>query len=379
MRYVFMEIFGGYLSMLVQVKPSSIPTLIFTSAKKNCAVRRPGDRELAVNEAQEFTLQSGDEILLLSKVSFLVKWEEVCVYPSKPEWKAGCIALGMWPISLHISVCDVEIGIHIVPTTCPEVTHHLTTEYAATADIATSLISSAQLVKPEWLKDLLSAPLESTFSVPSVNKYRPAIHPSLDEAYKRPTIWEPNEERLHMFRPYRFLCVGKQAREVPLDLRNMIDRGDGGLECFDIHSGVDKFRRAIQRGRAKQGKKLLLVGDEAILAMAIGKDVVQEFVREARTYGMSFIPPDTLVRAVLDVDTSQLEVEVPTTYPEEPSQEPEPAPESEPGPPPKRRLLRRPASREPSATPEVAPPLGPPPTIPRLRRVSDPFSQYALC
>lgn len=145
-------------------------------------------------------------------------------------------------------------------------------------------------MKPEWLQEVLRlgdspspgtlSPFEENFNLPSATKYRPGFASTLDPPQKVYNIWEPNEERLHIFKDYRFLCVGEKARPAPLDLRQMLERGDGTYESFDVHLGVDKFRRAVTRGRAKQGKKLVLVGDEGLLAAAVGKDVLRDFVQE---------------------------------------------------------------------------------------------------
>ena len=85
-----------------------------------------------------------------------------------------------------------------------------------------------------------------------------------------------------MFRKFRFLCVGEKAREVPLEFRILITKGEGSIEVFDVHSGIDKFRKAVRRGLAKEGKNLVLLGDQTSLETAVGKSMWAELVNEAK-------------------------------------------------------------------------------------------------
>ncbi|RXW19181.1 hypothetical protein EST38_g6664 [Candolleomyces aberdarensis] len=357
--------------------PSSVPGLTFTSQKKTFKVIR-GDNVLDYSIGVSADLQDGDEVALLPGHNIKVHWSKVCCYPSSElEDTSRCGTL----------------GIHVVSQPSPDVTHHLTSEFSASADIATSLISSARFVKPEWLQEVLRlgdpaspgtiSPFEENFNLPSVTKYRPGFASTLDPPQKVYNIWEPNEERLHIFKEYRFLCVGEKARPAPLDLRQMLERGDGTYENFDVHLGVDKFRRAVTRGLAKQGKKLVLVGDGGLLAAAVGKDVLRDFVQEATNCNLKISPPESLVQAVLEVDTSKLDPPPPEPSAEEESVAPntieQESPiveeESVPAPPPtRRRLLKRTAaSREPSVAPEPQPENPPPPPpkpMMRLKRAT---------
>ncbi|TEB18787.1 hypothetical protein FA13DRAFT_1781109 [Coprinellus micaceus] len=325
--------------------PSATPTLTFKSLKKPFQLNRgEGSRDIAGEHVQE--LQDGDEIVVVNIVHIKVRWVRVCCYSSTPSGlQSECTSLG--------------INLTFQPSA--EVTHHLTPTLTLAASLAASLISSAQLVKPEWLQDVVRlGDGAHTLPVVTLAKYRPKLDANLDRRHQNHNLWDPNEGRLKIFRHFRFLCVGEKARE-------MIARGEGTLESFDIHMGVDKFRQAIMRGQNKEGKRLVLVGDEVMLGAAVGEDVLKEFGEEAKLSGLSFHSPDALVEAVLDTDTSKLEAQ----NLKRKARSPSPPPEEAPAPPrPPKRLPRVAASREPSAPPVETPASETPqPPIVRLKRI----------
>ncbi|KAF5331812.1 hypothetical protein D9611_008906 [Ephemerocybe angulata] len=344
--------------------PNSVPSLRFHGRKKQWRIKR-GKAENHFSIGDEASLKDGDLVTVLSGgFDVKVEWRRVCCYSEDLAKDADLVA-----------ECTA-IGINLVPQSSPEVTHYLTPELSATPSMAAALISSAHLVKPEWLHEVirLAPALEATFSLPLVTKYRPVPGANLKEEWRAYGIWEPNEGRLHIFHDYRFLYVGEKARGVPLDVRQMLERGDGLVESFEVGSGVDKFRRAVSRGKAKEGKKLVLVGEERALEAAVGKEALQELVQEAKSFGLSFNSADTLVQTVLDANTTKLDSEGGTSkvLPEESSSSIE-VEEKRPSPPPSprpRRLLRRraAASREASAAPDVTPEETSQPTAGGLRR-----------
>src|SRR6266852_566063 len=66
----------------------------------------------------------------------------------------------------YLSSNSSALGVHVVRTLHPEITHHLVPSYALTPGHMISLLSAAQLVKPEWLSELIALstlnPQEST-------------------------------------------------------------------------------------------------------------------------------------------------------------------------------------------------------------------------
>lgn len=174
----------------------------------------------------------------------------------------------------------------IVYTPSPQVTHHIIPTYVANASIAASLISAAQFVKFEWLSEILKSAdaFEDKFVLPTLSKYRPTFSPSLSPSQKVFKVWEPNEERLNMFAEYRFLVLGEKAREMDGDLRELIKRGGGFIETFDIAGGVAKLHKALARGQAKESQRLVVVADVKDVKAAIGHDEWKKLVAEVQRY-----------------------------------------------------------------------------------------------
>lgn len=321
-------------------------------------------------------------------------------------------------------------GVHVVHVPNRKVTHHLLSTYSANPIVAASLLSACQFVKPEWLDEVIRAegiPLEQSFELPAISKYRPGYSASLSLYQKEFRVWEPNEERLTLFAEYRFLCVDEKGRELGGDFRELIERGGGSFEAFDPNSGRGRFHKALARGRAKEGKIVVVVGKRESIQAAIGKDGWEEFVAEAKEYGqhlssfsagrlidgcprfgLTFLEPEVLVQVVINADvrlfaarsSMDMDVEegplrksratlpdthttlyssasipdiIPNTHSDEPSVAP-PEPEQRTG--PTRRLVRRVTSRQPSQEPastsEPIPPepeLQEPPAVTRPRRV----------
>ena len=176
-----------------------------------------------------------------------------------------------------------------------EITHHLTTQYAANLTTATSLLALSKFVKPEWLQEVIrlgklpknneeatGVCLEDHFVLPQESKFRPGYSPSLLQAQKNFGLWEPNEERVKLFHPCRFICLQEKPTDLDSDIRETIHRGGGTLETFDIHSGIPKFHKALTRSQAKEGKKTVVVGDPDHMQTAVGEDTYAQFVTESK-------------------------------------------------------------------------------------------------
>lgn len=350
-------------------EPTSRPSLHFNNKKdKGIRVNR-GDHLVIANPSSPEELQDGDVVSIITGLQVTVKWESVCCYAPNPRGKA--------PVSLEACA---SLGIHLVQTPNSHVTHHLTLNYIANALTAASLVSASQFVKPEWLHEVVrlgnlpknsdpssGTSLEDIFSLPQISKFRPNFSPSLPPSQKIFKVWEPNEERLHMFQSYRFICIGEKAREIENDMRGLIHRGGGSLETFDVQSGVAKLHKALTRSQAKEGKKTVVVGDDDAMSTAIGIPAWKALVVEAKSFNSAPIDPERIVQAVFDVDatvldnadsmdvddeprSSPLPDVIPNTLPEEPSLQPSPKTQA-----PVRRLTRRVVSREPSVQPPASP------------------------
>jgi hypothetical protein len=192
-------------------------------------------------------------------------------------------------------------GVNIADKLVLEVTHHLVNEISMGCSIAHSLLLATQLVRPDWLQEIIrlgnlpeedqttnARSLESQFSLPLVAKYRPPLSPSLAPSLKVLKVWEPNEERLKLLGGYRFVLFGEKGREVDADTREMILAGGGEYEGFNVSGGRSKLHQVLAKGMrrvlemAERGKRLVVVADEHLTTTAIGSVVWKELCDEIK-------------------------------------------------------------------------------------------------
>ncbi|KAI0819763.1 hypothetical protein BC628DRAFT_1400911 [Trametes gibbosa] len=287
--------------------PHFIPTLTFqniTDRTRN--VERPTieSPRFKVPPLSSCELVSEDVIHLSASVPVCVRWVRVCCYTGGS--RAGP--------AISTKEC-AELGIHAVLTPHPDITHHLTPTYALNPAIATSLISLATFVKPEWLTALLNAgrsengelsALEDLCVLPSTTKYRPTFSPALPSRLKKFDIWQPNEERVSMFESYRFIFAGEKGAEAPNALKELVRRGEGEYECFAVESGPERFRQVLAKGKAR-GSTLVLVADRHAVVPAIGNEGWKAFIDEASSFDLKFIAPEKVVEAVVYADNSYVD------------------------------------------------------------------------
>lgn len=192
------------------------------------------------------------------------------------------------------------LGVKVVHASHPSVTHHLIPQFAANPSVAASLVSAAQFVKHEWLTELIrlcdiplnddpsiGCSLEQNFALPHETKYRPSFGAALPVSLKAFRVWEPNEERINMFLGYRFLFVGEKGREVEGAMTELVRRGGGEYEAFDVGKGHKNWHRTLVKGKAKQeeaerGKGLVIVADERAMEIATGSASWQNFIAVAK-------------------------------------------------------------------------------------------------
>lgn len=223
-----------------------------------------------------------------------MKWLPICCYSPTLRGKSNvsletCAQLGQCtpPHPRYLYIVDtICAGISIVYTPNEHVTHHILPTYVANAAVAASLISAAQFVKFEWLLEILKheATLEENYALPNVSKFRPTFSPSLSPSQKVFKVWEPNEERINMFSQYRFLVFGEKTRDVEGDLRELMHRGGGQIDTFDVAGGITKLHKALARGQAKEGQQLVVVADVKDMKAAIGADEWKKLAEEVQRY-----------------------------------------------------------------------------------------------
>ncbi|SJL06695.1 uncharacterized protein ARMOST_10037 [Armillaria ostoyae] len=355
--------------------PHSKPSVQLVNKKdKMFKVERNGV-PFPANSAAVVELQDGDILQLASAVSASVRWLPVCVYLPSTRGRT----------STSLESC-VALGIKVVHISNPNVTHHVTSTLSATVSIAASLISACQIVKPEWLSEVLrlgSLPsndpssLESHFKLPLASKYRPTFSSALPEKHKTADVWNPNEERLHIFKDYRFMCVSEKTREIDSELRELLECGDGAIETFNVQDGGAKWRKALSRGHAKESVKMVAIASENAMVAAVGSESWRELLDIAQEFEVRVLEPQDIVQTVLDVNVSiftqgsmAVESSLPNVIPNSiPDESSAPPPESESGVLPRKKLVRRTVSRQASQEPVSTPDPNPEEILPPRRKL----------
>ncbi|KAG1737826.1 uncharacterized protein EDB91DRAFT_470252 [Suillus paluster] len=326
------------------VDPSYIPTLeVVNNKDKSLMVKRQGDDDVTCNPSASVTLEDGDHITVLAGIVLEVRWQRIaCFVPP---------VRGMPSFS---SEDCASIGINTLASTHELLTHHLTSKYEVTTPVMTSLLCAAQLVKPEWLQDLIrlgSTPvendsfgltvLEKSFVPPLESKYRPAFGPALPPVLKSFKHWEPNEERLNLLRGFRFILPAEDG-EVDPELRELVVRGGAEYEGFNLKAGLGKWRQVIAKGKRKveelrgAGKGLVVLAKDSVIQRAVEEEKWKEMVADAESLSAHVVQLETVLEAVIHVDASRIASSasgsqespsdssplpsfVPNTHPDEPS------------------------------------------------------------
>ena len=99
-----------------------------------------------------------------------------------------------------------------------------------------------------------------------------------------------------MFKGSRFLCVREKGREMDGDLRELISRGGGSIERFDVGGGRAKWHKALSSARAKEGvKNLVVVADEQAMKAAVGRDAWNDLNEEVKMSVFFFLASCRLI------------------------------------------------------------------------------------
>ncbi|KAI0028526.1 hypothetical protein K488DRAFT_58368 [Vararia minispora EC-137] len=271
--------------------PDSIPTLrIVNHRPKAMRIHREGQEEM-VDPGETKDLPDGCQVQIIDglPISVFLKaiarfyWREVMCYETHskiqgPMSAEGCAAL----------------GIHWIQSPSAAVTHHLIPSYNLTPPVVASLLSNATLVTQEWLREVLRLgalsrgepfSLENSFELPSPVRFRPGFATSLRDALKDDSTWEPNEERVGLFRRMKFIFVGETGREVTSEYREVVARGGGEYEAFAVSWGTLRWRKMLAKSvlwaKKLDGKVVLVAHGEAMEA-AVGVEAWEDLVATAK-------------------------------------------------------------------------------------------------
>ncbi|KAF9260335.1 hypothetical protein L218DRAFT_907223 [Marasmius fiardii PR-910] len=259
------------------------------------------DESIQIVNGATFELTEGSAIRVTSAIPVTFLWTPVC-----------CFIPHSRNITSPTEAC-LKLGIHLTHVLHAGITHHITSLCSPTVPLASSLVGGSNIVKIEWLQELIRIsqsedPDDRFTELPQLSKYRPNFSPALEARHKRFEVWETSDKRQTIFSSLRFLCVGEKNRELDSHMRFLIERGEGSIETFNVMDAARnvKWNRALSRGKAKEGKSLVVLGEEPNIIAAIGEDGWKELVDEAQTFGLAFKSTNDVVLSVLDNDISNL-------------------------------------------------------------------------
>ncbi|KAL5480353.1 hypothetical protein ACEPAI_1623 [Sanghuangporus weigelae] len=268
-----------------------------------------------IQPTSEDEVLPGDCIALVAGIYINIHWRPVCCFlpPKSP--------------SISFERC-ASLGVKVVSTPRPEVTHHLTSTLSVSTSIAISLLNRAHIVRPDWLTELLhlgettTSPdgpsvLESDFRLPIVSQHVPKADSDLPSLLKSLSLWEPNERRTGMLKGWRFIFIGEKGREVDTETRTLVEQGGGEYEVFDVSGGLTRWKQSLSRNRRKAdaegGRNLSIIGDTDSLKIAVG-EAWNGMLEELRKAELCFVSISQLLSAVVSLDTTRISsiVVVPT-------------------------------------------------------------------
>lgn len=196
-------------------------------------------------------------------------------------WRPVCCLLPPQTREISFERC-ASLGIKVVSSHLPGITHHLISTVSESTSVAISLLTPAFLVRPEWLSELLHlgtnasdpeglSSLEKDFQLPAFSQYRPATDSSIPSPLKAAALWEPNEKRVGMLKNKRFIFAGPNGRELDTEMRMLVERGESEYETYDITGGVLRWKQLLTRNvnkASENGKEIVVIGDTGTLQLS---------------------------------------------------------------------------------------------------------------
>ena len=181
----------------------------------------------------------------------------------------------------------VRQGIHVVHSSCPEVTHDVVQELTLTPSCLLSLLNS-KVVTPKWLEEVIragtgtnqSSLLEQRFELPDTSSYLPAVSNSLPQPLSLTDFWTNGADRRGILDEYRFIIFTRDSDKVE-DFQSVVSLSGGGYELFPVNSGKIRLHRRLSAGKDKR-RKVIVVDDD--VEASVASDLWNDLIGEAKTF-----------------------------------------------------------------------------------------------
>jgi len=306
----------GIHSNLFQDDPTFKPKARLQNPRNKPITIQRGINLITLNPSSSTELWDGDAIHLVGGITVVF----VAAAPRKPittkhapltgylgiHFVAGPLQPLRWTRSpVRVSVCiwfdfglatsliNFHRGIHVVHSSCPEVTHTIVQELVLTPSCMLSLLNS-KVVTPSWLAEVIrrgiagnpSSTLEQHFELPHTSSYLPTVSAALPSTLSRTDVWITGTNRRGILDDYRFIIFTRNS-ECAEDFQSIISVFGGGYELFPVDSGRTRLHRRLSVDKDKR-KKVIVVDDE--VKASIPHDTWNELIDEAKPSVLSHPP-----------------------------------------------------------------------------------------
>ena len=188
---------------------------------------------------------------------------------------------------------NVHQGIHVVHSSCPEVTHNIVQELVLTPACVLSLFNS-KVVTPKWLTEVIhrgvegnpNSTLEQHFELPDTSSYLPTVSTTLPSTLSSANVWVAGTNQRGTLDDYRFIIFTCNSECVE-EFQSVISVSGGGYELFPVDSGRTRLHRRLSADKDKR-KNVIVVDDE--VKGSIPPETWNELIDEAKSSVSSHLP-----------------------------------------------------------------------------------------
>ena len=203
------------------------------------------------------------------------------------------VSVRVWFGLATMSLINIRQGIHVVHSSCPEVTHTIVQELALTPSCVLSLLNS-KVVTPKWLAEVIhrgiasnpKSTLEQHFELPNTSSYFPTVSSGLPSTLSSTDIWITGINRRGILDGYRFIIFTCNSECVE-DFQSIVSVLGGGYELFPVDSGRTRLHHRLSAGKDTR-KKVIVVDDE--VKTSVPPNSWNELIDEAKSSVLSHLP-----------------------------------------------------------------------------------------
>ncbi|KAF9651006.1 hypothetical protein BDM02DRAFT_3267528 [Thelephora ganbajun] len=243
---------------------------------------------ITLDPSSSTELWDGDAIHLVGGITVVISWYPLCCRSpaTVPANKESC----------------ANIGVHVVHSLCPEVTHNVIQELTLTPSCVLSLLKS-KVVTPEWLAEVIrrgtegnpGSVLEQHFELPDTSSYLPAVSTASPSTLSPTDFWTANATRYRVLDDRRFIVFTRGSEKVE-DFQSVISASGGGYELFPVDSGRIRLHRRLSVDKDRR-QKVIVVDNE--VKASVTPDTWNELIDEAKSFKLTFCSREQVLETIV--------------------------------------------------------------------------------